>query len=468
MGSCFSKKTNIYTPNNLDKNTSPLVTGVTFVRKDSFLQKDAKKDEIPKSETPVIIVTSVSTAVIEDLVTVEERQELAHCDVPKDDSDSSDDEQDFTAVPDPCQLAENNAPEIKHEQNAAAEKNDDSSSSSDEEDAPHHLAENSAHENKSDSVTEQQHCKEDSKEDVVVVVPEEKNDDSSSSSDEEEEHRENEPQSHLVNTFETCHPSITLDVIQEVISSDHQAEPEEGSNMHPNNDDAKSDLESNKEVPSEPSHIDTDVIIAPHVAEDDADSSESSDDDEKDSKSHDSEKDFSPKSVHFDSNLEKHIPDDNVHIEEVNNSLEIPSDDVAAQVPGHEHRPLGLTLSMEYLSKMDINGAQAIPIPEIESYPIPEIESIPMPDIESYPMPEIESMPDISSVPIPEIDSDSSTSDDEDAIHYVPESDTESKSVTDSAINEKIAETSETGKGNAEVVREGRFRIESLTDSTKE
>ena len=467
MGSCFSKKTNIYTPNNLDKNTSPLVTGVTFVRKDSFLEKDAKNDEIPKTETPVIIVTSVSTAVIEDLVTVEERQELAHSSDPKDDSDSSDDEQDFTAVPDLCQLAENNAPEIKHEQNAAAEKNDDSSSSSDEEDAPHHLAENSVRENKSDSVTEQQHYKED----VVVDGPEEKNDDSSSSSDEEEEHRENEPQSHLVNTFETCHPSITLDVIQEVISSDHQAEPEEGSNMHPNNDDAKSDLESNKEVPSEPSsisHIDTDVIIAPHVAEDDADSSESSDDDEKDSKSHDSEKDFSPKSVHFDSNLEKHIPDDNVHIEEVNNSLEIPSDDVAAQVPGHEHRPLGLTLSMEYLSKMDINGAQAIPIPEIESYPIPEIESIPMPDIESYPMPEIESMPDISSVPIPEIDSDSSSSDDEDAIHYVPESDTESKSVTDSAINEKIAETSETGKGNAEVVREGRFRIESLTDSKKE
>ena len=446
------------------------------MRKDSFSEKDAKKDEIPKSETPVILVTSASTAVIEDLVTVEERQERADSSLPKDDSDSSDDEQDFTAVPDPCHLAENNAPEIKQEQNAAAEKNDDSSSSSDEEDA-HHLAENSAHENKSDSVTEQQQSNEDVED--VVVVKEEKNDDSSSSSDdEEEEHRENQPRSHLLNTFETFPQShnITLDVIQEVIiSSDHQAEPEEGTNMHPNNDDAKSDLESNNEVPAEPSnmsHIDTDVIITPHVAEDDSDSSESSDDDEKDSKSHDSEKDFSPKSVTFDSNLEKHIPDDNdapVHMEEVNNSLEIPSDDAEAHESGDEHRPVGLTLSMEYLSKMDINGAEAIPIPEVESYPMPEIESIPMPEIESIPMPEIESMPDISSVPIQEIDSDSSSSDDEDAIHRVPESDTESRSITDSKINEKIgAEASETGKGNAEVVREGRFRIESLSDSKKE
>ena len=119
MGSCCSKKANIYTPNNLDKITSPLVNGLTFVRKDSFSEKDAKKDEIPKSETPVILVTSASTAVIEDLVTVEERQERADSSLPKDDSDSSDDEQDFTAVPDPCHLAENNAPEIKQEQNAA-------------------------------------------------------------------------------------------------------------------------------------------------------------------------------------------------------------------------------------------------------------------------------------------------------------------------------------------------------------
>jgi hypothetical protein len=307
-----------------------------------------------------------------------------------------------------------------------------------------------------DAVTEQDSEPHQSEEDLnELVASEEKNAESSSSSDEEEDYKQDEPERHLVHTFELFpdSPKITLDVIQEATSSEHETEQilpnEEAETNHSIDDDeTQSDAESNKEGIAEPSsimHIDTDVIINTHIVKDDSDSSESSDEDEIDSKSHDSDREIIPKSVHFDSNLEKHIPDENesaVHIEEVQDT-EVQDDVVVTE---EKHTPLGLSLSMEYLSKMDINGAEAIPISDIDALPMPEINSVPTSDD----------------------DSDSSSSSDDDTIHHIQESHMKLKSVNDTEADGIIAHEvikTETEKGNDDdVIHEGRFRIESLSE----